>query len=465
MNVADLKGKKITVMGLGLHGGGVGTVRFLSEAGAKVTLTDLSSKEELAVSLEKLKGLKNIAYVFSQHRPEDFTKADMVVKNPAVPWTNKHIKLALENKIPVEMDSSLFFKFCPRPIIGVTGTKGKSTTASLIFEILKTAGQSPVKVGVGQVSVLDKLKELKKDSVVVFELSSWRLSALGRAKMSPQIAVITNIYPDHLNYYKTMDEYLKDKKNICLYQDRENSCVISGDNELLSGLEKEIKSRLIKFSTCPIERGRAVYVENGAIYFNDGIDEKKVLKVEEINLPGQHNLENVLAAIGAAAAAGVKLVAIREGIRLFKGIAHRLEPVREHLGIKYVNDTAATTPEAAIFGLNSFTAPVILIAGGADKNLDMTEWGKAILEKAKGVIFLAGPATDKIILSMKKFQPELADEKFKIVQSMEKAVELARAAAERGDVVLLSPGAASFGMFKNEFDRGNKFKEAVKKLK
>lgn len=452
-------------MGLGLHGGGVGTVRFLCEAGAKVTVTDLGSKEELAASLEKLKGFKNISYVFNQHRPEDFTKVDMVVKNPAVPWTNKHIKLALENKVPVEMDSSLFFKFCPRPIIGVTGTKGKSTTASLIFDILKTAGRNPVKVGIGQVSVLDKLKELKKDSVVVFELSSWRLSALGRAKTSPQIAVITNIYPDHLNYYKTMDDYLKDKKNICLYQNRENSCVISGDNELLEGFEKEIKSRLIKFSRRPIERGRSVYVENGSVYFNNGIDEKKVLDVKEINLPGEHNLENVLAAIGAAAAAGVDLATIRKGILLFKGIAHRLELVREHMGVKYVNDTAATMPEAAIFGIKSFSEPVILIAGGSDKNLDMSEWGRAILEKAKGVIFLAGPATDKIILSMKKFQPELAYEKFKIVESMEKAVELARAAADKGDVILLSPGAASFGMFTNEFDRGNKFKEAVKKLK
>lgn len=465
MNISDLKNKKITVMGLGLHGGGVGTVRFLCEAGALVTVTDLKSKEELASSLEKLKGLKNVTYVFNQHRPEDFVKADMVVKNPMVPWTNKHIKLALENKVPVEVDSSLFFKFCRNPIIGVTGTKGKSTTASLIFDILKAAGKNPVKVGVGQVSVLDKLKELKKDSVVVFELSSWRLAALGRYRMSPQIAVITNIYPDHLNYYKSMDEYLKDKKNICLYQDRENSCVISGDNALLAGLEKEIKSRLIKFSKQPIERGRAVYIEDGMIYYNDGIDEKKVLETKEIGLPGEHNLENVLAAIGAAAAAGVGLATIRKAVLSFKGIAHRLELAREHLGIKYINDTAATTPEAAIFGLNSFSAPIILIAGGSDKNLDMDALGRTILEKAKGVIFLAGPATEKIISAMKKIRPELSKENFKIVDAMDKAVELARASAEKGDVVLLSPGAASFGMFANEFDRGNKFKEAVSKLK
>ena len=162
MNKIDLKGKKITVMGLGLHGGAVGTVRFLSEAGARLTVTEIKSKEEVAPSLAKLKDLKNIKYVFHQHCPEDFVSVDMVVKNPAVAWTNKYIKLALDNKVPVEMDSSLFFKFCKNPIIGVTGTKGKTTTASLIYEILKTAGKNPLKVGIGQTSVLDKLKELKK---------------------------------------------------------------------------------------------------------------------------------------------------------------------------------------------------------------------------------------------------------------------------------------------------------------
>ncbi|MFZ5982289.1 MAG: Mur ligase family protein, partial [Patescibacteria group bacterium] len=205
MKIEELKGKKITVMGLGLHGGGIGTIKFLSGVGAKVTVTDIKAKEELAQSLEKIKGLKNVETVFGQHRREDFIKADMVIKNPGVPWNNQHIKLALENDVPVEIDASLFFKLCQNPIIGITGTKGKTTTASLIFEILKTAGKNPLQVGVGQVSVLDKLELLKKDTWVVFELSSWRLSGLGRAKLSPQIAVWTNFYPDHLNYYKDLE--------------------------------------------------------------------------------------------------------------------------------------------------------------------------------------------------------------------------------------------------------------------
>lgn len=452
-------------MGLGLHGGAVGTVRFLSEAGAKVTVTDIKAREEVMLSLEKLKDLKGISYVFHQHRPEDFTNVDMVIKNPAVAWTNKYIKLALDNKIPVEMDSGLFFKFCKNQIIGVTGTKGKTTTASLISEILKTAGKNPLKVGIGQTSVLDKLKELKKDTIVVFELSSWRLSALGRSKVSPQVAVITNIYPDHLNYYKSLDEYVKDKKNICLYQDKENSCIISNDNEILKDFSLEIKSHLIKFSKTKLASGQGVYIENGSIYSDDGIDEKKIMDVIEIKIKGEHNLENILAASAAAIAVGVELSSIRKAVVNFSGVAHRLELARELNGVKYINDSAATMPEAAISGIKTYSEPIILIAGGSDKNLDMTELAKTICAKVKSVVFLKGAATDKIIAAMKKNDECFAERGFEIVETMDEALELAKSVAESGNVVLLSPGAASFGLFQNEFDRGDKFKEAVKKLK
>jgi len=465
MNIEDLKNKRITVMGLGLHGGGIGTVRFLSEAGAKVTVTDIKTKEELKSSLEKIKDLKNISYVFGQHRPENFTNTDMVIKTPPAPWSNKQIKLALEKKIPVEIDSSLFFKLCKNPIIGITGTKGKTTTASLIYEILKLAGKNPVKVGIGQTSVLDKLKYIKKDSVVVFELSSWRLSALGRYKMSPQISVVTNIYPDHLNYYKSMQEYIADKKHIFLYQKKGDSCVINNDSEEIKKFENEIKYQLIKFSKNKISEGKAVYLENEAIYYNDGIDEKKVIDIKDIKLKGKHNLENVMAAVAAAKAVGVKIEIIKKAISEFSGVAHRLEIVRDLRGVKYINDSAATTPEAAISALNSFSEPVILICGGADKNLNMLEFGKEICTKVKGVVFLKGQATDKIISAMKKVDVCIDTENLKIVESMDKAVELAKSVAQEGDAVLLSPGAASFGLFLNEFDRGDKFKETVKKLK
>ena len=452
-------------MGLGLHGGGIGTARFFYELGARVTVTDLKSKEELLPSLEKIKDLKNIKYVLGQHRPEDFTGADMVVKTPPAPWSNKYIKLALENNIPVEIDSSLFFKLCKNQIIGITGTKGKTTTSILIFEILKLAGKNPVKVGIGQTSVLDKLKDLKSDSVVIFELSSWRLSALGRHNLSPKIAVLTNIYPDHLNYYKNIDSYIKDKKYIYLTQKPGDFCIINWDDEILNKLEPEVKSQIIRYSKNKVSHGRSVFISDGSIYLNDGIDEKKVLDVSEIKLRGEHNLWNILAGIGTAYAVGISIQDIRKAILEFKGIPHRLELVRDLEGIKYYNDTAATMPESAVFGINSFEEPIILICGGADKNLNMHLLAKTIVEKVKGVVFFKGLATDKIISEIKKMLPEEErDRKVVIIESMEKAVEMARVGAEAGDVILLSPGAASFGLFANEFDRGNRFKEAVNKL-
>ncbi|HPN96463.1 MAG TPA: UDP-N-acetylmuramoyl-L-alanine--D-glutamate ligase [Candidatus Moranbacteria bacterium] len=466
MKIGDLKDKKITVMGLGLHGGGIGTARFLSELGAQVTVTDIKSKEELAPALEKLKGCKNITYVFNQHRPEDFTAVDMVVKTPAAPWNNKYIKLALDNKIPVEVDSSLFFKLCKNTIIGVTGTKGKTTTATLIYEILKNSGKNVIKVGIGQVSVLDKLKEIKKDTIAVFELSSWRLSALGRYGLSPQIAVITNVYPDHLNYYKTMEEYVADKKLIFKNQKNGDVCVINFDDEVIKTWESDIKSQVIKISRQKIDKGKGSYASDGMIYLNDGNDENKIMEEKEIKIKGDHNVSNVLLAMGASQAAGIGLEDIKKAVSQFKGIAHRLEFVRELNGVKYYNDTTATTPESAISGISSFSEPVILIGGGSDKNLDMKDLAKVILEKTKGVIFLKGQGTDKIISEIKKNLPEEEKNKeFATADSLEKAVEMAKGDAESGDIVLLSPGAASFGLFNNEFDRGDKFKEVVKALK
>lgn len=466
MKIEELKGKKITVMGLGLHGGGIGTVRFLVSAGAKVTVTDIKSKDELAVSLEKLKDLKGVKYVLGQHRPEDFTKADMVIKNPAAPWNNKHIKLALEKKIPVEMDSSLFFKLCKNPIIGVTGTKGKTTTSTLIGEILKVAGKNPVSVGIGQVSVLDKLRDVKPDSWVVFELSSWRASGLGRYKISPKIAVITNIYPDHLNYYGSLEAYIQDKKYVFANQKPGDYCILNWDDKTLNKLEPEIRSQLIKVAEQKISNGKTVFVSDGIIYLNNGIDEKKVVAIADLKIRGDHNVSNILAAIAASFAAGASLEAIRKAVTSFVGVSHRLELIREIAGVKYFNDTTATTPESAISGIKAFTEPIVLICGGADKNLEMASLAAIIQEKVKGVIFLKGVATDKLIAELKKIAPEgTAVKHFTVVETMAKAVELAGIAAEPGDVVLLSPGAASFGLFANEFDRGDKFKEAVKRIK
>ncbi|MFA5925592.1 MAG: UDP-N-acetylmuramoyl-L-alanine--D-glutamate ligase [Parcubacteria group bacterium] len=466
MKKSDFKGKKITVMGIGLHGGGVATVRFFAESGARVIATDMKTEKELRSSLDKLADLKNITFVFGQHRMEDFENVDMIVKGPSVPWTSKHIQAALKKKIPVEMDSSIFFKFCKLPIIGVTGTKGKTTTSALIAAILENAGEKTFTAGIGRQPVLDILEEIgeEKKGVVVFELSSWRLSALGRAALSPHIAVITNILPDHLNYYGTMEKYIADKKNIFLNQKAEDYFVLNYDNENSRILADEAKSKKI-FFTATAETDTPddfAGVKEGKIFFRYAEGEKIICDLNDINIRGGHNIHNVLAAAGAASVYGVSPENICEAIKSFKGVSHRLEIVREKDGIKFINDTAATTPDAAIAGINSFSESIILIAGGADKKLDFPGLSKAISEKVDKVIFLKGEATEKIKAEIKKIGAEdKIDGEF---GSMEEAVIRARDIAEPGGIVLLSPGAASFGLFLNEFDRGDKFREAVEKL-
>jgi UDP-N-acetylmuramoylalanine--D-glutamate ligase len=465
MGISYFKDKKVTVLGLGLHGGGVGIVKFLVNNGARVVVTDLKNKESLETSLLKLKGLKNVEYVLGQHRQEDFSKSDLIIKNPYVAWDSPHIKLALENNIPVEMDSSLFFRFCKNPIIGVTGTKGKTTVASLIYEILKSAGKNPIKVGIGQVSVLDKLDVLEKDSVVVFELSSWRLSALKKEKKSPQIAVVTNILRDHLNYYKTMKDYIADKENIFLFQNPNDWLVANDDDERVKEFYSKAKSQILKFSLAPSKDGNYIFLENKAIYLNNGVDVKKVMDIEEIKLPGRHNIYNVMAAIGATHAFGIEVSEIKKAVANFSGISHRLEFVKNFKEVKYYNDTTATIPDAAISSLNCFQEPVVLIAGGEDKGLDFSAFGKEIVEKVKKLVLFKGSATEKLLAEIKKNDTGGKFSEVPIVDSMEKALEAASQMAQSGDIVLLSPGATSFGLFLNEFDRGDKFKIAVEKLK
>ncbi len=458
-------------MGIGLHGGGAAAVRFFAENGAKVIATDIKTEKELTPSLAKLKDLKNITFVLGQHRMEDFVQVDMVVKGPAVLWSSKHIQAALEKKIPVEMDSSIFFKLCKLPIIGVTGTKGKTTTASLIAEILKMSRKRVFTVGIGQESVLDALEKIEEvqDGVVVFELSSWRLSALGREKLSPHIAVITNIFPDHLNYYGTMEKYIADKKYIFSNQKPNDFFVLNWDNEASRELADEARSKVIFFSSeiqrdpiSPKGLDSLIFIASGKIIFSNNGEQKEICDLNDIKLRGGHNIGNILAATAATLAFGVAPEKICKAIKNFKGVSHRLELVRELDGVRYYNDTAATIPDAAIAGINSFSEPVILIAGGADKNLDFKEFAKVISEKVKKIILLKGETTEKIKGELKKINSEKTiDSEF---DSMEKAVVRAKNISGPGDVVLLSPGAASFGLFLNEFDRGEKFRQAVGEL-
>ncbi len=462
-----IKGKKITVMGIGQHGGAVQVIKWLLAQKAKVTATDLDSKQNLAKSLESLKDLKNLKIVTGQHRSEDFTLADMLIINPAISWKNKYVQMALKNNVQVEMDASLFFKMLPEKsrVVGVTGTKGKTTTALLIYEILKKADKKAVKVGIGQEPELNKLKFISKDSIAVFELSSWRLSALGRMEKSPQIAVITNIFPDHLNYYSSMESYVRDKKNIFLYQKPNDKLFLNWDNKPTREFQEEAKSEIGFFSAQNVlANGNAVYIRKGKIIWEREGEEQEICDLNEIKLKGAHNISNVLAAISAVLPLGIKTQVIKETLREFRKISHRIEFVRDVDGVKFYNDTTATIPQSAIVAINRFLKPIRLICGGSSKKIDMAPLARKICKEdnIKGIYLLEGTATDSL---KKNIREEGGEGKIKgVFDNLEAAVNQVKSHAREGEIVLFSPGCASFGMFKNEFDRGEKFIKYVSEL-
>lgn len=446
--------------------GGVGTVQYLATHGAReIIVTDIKSREELGASLAKLASYKNITYVLGQHRREDFTEVDMVIKNPIIPWTNEYILLAQEHGVAVEMDSSLFFLLCKAPIIGVTGSKGKTTTASLIAHMLESAEKKVLRVGISQVGVLGVLDQVTPEHVIVFELSSWRLSALTHLKRSPHIAVVTNIFPDHLNYYKTMSAYIDDKKNIFRFQKANDVVITDFDNPLSRDMMEDAPGSVLFASVSQPIDGDGAWLADETLFVSEQGKESVLLPVSEVPLKGTHNISNVLLATLAVLSFGVTLKDVRAGIKSFAGIPHRLEKIAVKNSVTYYNDTAATIPDAAIMALRSFPEPVILIAGGSDKRLDFTLFAEEILARPKGLILFRGEGTEKIIWAIRRLLPDKEkDRPFEVVESMGKAVELASRSALPGDVVLLSPGAASFGLFKNEFDRGEQFRKAVENL-
>jgi UDP-N-acetylmuramoylalanine--D-glutamate ligase len=432
------KGKKITVLGLGLLGRGVGDARVLAEQGAELIVTDLKSADELASSVAQLEGFPNVTLVLGEHRLEDFRDRDFILKAAGVPLDSPYIEEARKNGIPVKMSASWFMELADVPVIGVTGTRGKSTTTHMIHAILKEAGW-PVLLGgnVRGVSTLALLDEAKEESIALFELDSWQLQGFGEARLSPDVAVFTTFLADHMTYYHgDMQAYLADKANIFLSQDATDTLVLGSQ---CADLVQEAYGDRIEAHT----------VVAGAHDFRADW----TLKV-----PGEHNRYNAALATEAARALEIDDETIARGLANFTGVAGRLELVRTADGIAYYNDTTATTPDATIAALDAMALegkPVCLVMGGADKGLEMETLVEAAKTRTKHVSLLAGTGTDRIRTAL----PDAT-----VFGSLEEAVADARAHAASGDAVLLSPGFASFGMFKNEYDRGDQFDAIVAAL-
>jgi len=438
----EWKNKKVLVMGLGTHGGGVGTARYLAKKGAKVRVTDLKPASQLASSLEKLSSLP-IKFTLGKHRPEDFLEAEVVVRNPDVPKDSPFLKIAQENGAKIEMESSIFFEELPSSkTIGITGTKGKTTTTMLVYQMLKEAGKKVVVGGNLEISLLELLPQIDKDTWVVAELSSWQTEGLEICQKSPHVAVITNIFPDHLNRYQKMEKYVEAKKFILKYQNKNDYKVLNKNNPYTPELTLASPSKNFFFE----KKGLNPQIRQAS------------------HLLGEHNLENLAAMETVGKILGIKTQTMVRAVKQFSSPPHRLEKVREIKGVTFYNDSAATNPDAAIAALGSFgKKPIIWILGGADKNLDFKKLATTSTgANIKAAILLNGSATPKIKEAFEK--ANISFPFFGPFDDFEKAVKKAYQLAGEKEVVLLSPGVASFGMFKNEFDRGEKFKKIVNSL-
>jgi len=439
MNVREyFKGKKVTVMGLGLLGRGVGDARFLAECGAELTITDLKSKDELESSLEQLREFPSIRYTLGEHKKEDFQNRDFILKAAGVPIDSPYIAEAHASGIPVKMSASWFMELSDVPVIGVTGTRGKSTVTHMLHAILKEAGQDVLLGGnVRGISTLALLPEVKEDSIALFELDSWQLQGFGEAKLSPDIAVFTTFFQDHVNYYQSQPAaYLSDKANIFLNQDATDTLVLGAQcAEMIEETYGDaIKAHVIKAGAQDFRADWSLVV------------------------PGEHNRYDAALATEAARALNVADEITEKALAEFPGVPGRLELIREKDGVRFYNDTTATTPEATLAALEALDAGdrnIILIMGGADKGLDMNHLLLALPKHAKRIFMLAGSGTNRVL----PFVPEAS-----VYDDLRAAVEEAARFAVTGDVVLLSPGFASFGMFKNEYDRGDQFNTIVKSL-
>jgi len=474
-------------MGLGRFGGGTDVTRFAVKAGAKVIITDSASRQKLSDSIEKLKKYPGIEYHLGRHDPADFEKADIIIANPAVPGDNEFLEIARRANRFITSQINIFFELCPVRIIGITGANGKSTTTALTAHLLRgtrderrktsnehliaTKAKSPawhtpqsqttqyeniwLSGNIGNQPLLTILDQIGSEDLVVLELSSFQIEQLAEIHKAPEIALLTNLTPNHLDRYGTFDKYCSAKENIFKYQKPDDAhpavSIFNAEDKIAAEwFEKYVNNPgriCLKFSTKDVsEKIRSVFP-----------------------LPGRANLSNLAAALSIAKYFEIDDESIINSLPEFKALPHRLELAEEINGVRWYNDSKATTPDGAITALEAFEEPIIIIAGGYDKNLPFDEFGRMISEKARAAILIGQTApliADAISNAENKRETrdERRETKIELANSLAEAVTLADRLAESGDVVLLSPACASYDMFENYEHRGNEFTKLVNSL-
>lgn len=452
----DFTNKRVCVLGLGAEGETL--CRFLLDQGAQVTVADRKTQAQLFSTLQKL-AHQSLSWQLGSSYLEGLAKFEYIFRSPGVYRYQPELAAAEKAGTGILSEIILFFKLCPAPIIGVTGTKGKGTTSLLIGEMLKESGKKVFVAGNLGPTRLNLLKEITPDSLVVLELSSFQLIDL---RQSPKIAVVLNIGADHLNWHRNLAEYRRAKENLVKFQTKTDFAVINADYQTSRRFANRTEAQVYFFSRRK-QVSPGSYLKDSQIIFTDRGRSIKIGRIDQLKIRGRHNWENVLAAASAARLAGAKSEAIGKVLRTFSGWPHRLEEVAEVNGVLYVNDSASTLPETAQAALASYRRPIILICGGSEKNLDFTKLGRKINQSSVKTVILIGETADRIqraILEPGKFKGRLITGP----SLMTKIVAVAESLAQPGDLVLLSPACASFDMFLNYQDRGNQFRRAVADL-
>ena len=477
------RGRAATVMGLGLFGGGAGAARYLVNRGARVTVTDLKDAAALAPSIRALEGLP-ITYHLGGHVPADFTAADILVVNPGVDKRKSgFVHMAETAGAEITSEMNLFIEARPAPVLGVTGSSGKSTTTALAGEMLR--GRRPSRVGgnIG-ISLLDEVGQIGPDEWVVLELSSFQLQDLAALRWSPRLAVATCLSENHLDRHESMENYVEAKKNIVRFQSPGDTVVLNADDETLRLWEPEARrraSRAVWYSTRrPLDEG--VFIDGPMLVFRLGAAEERVDLTGRVHLLGRHNLSNIAAAAAAARLLDVPAEAIAGAVGAFRPLPHRLEPVGRLGDVLFVDDSKATTPAAAAVSMEAFEQPIVLIAGGRDKDMKMAPMIEAIRRRTRAVV-LIGEMAGAIQAALENREnrdashfPHFHDGKWEAslfsqvgppvhrAGDMPEAVARAVHIARPGDVVLLAPGYTSLDMFDNYERRGDAFRQAARGL-
>ncbi len=447
--IASFLGRRVGIVGLGREGADL--ARFLSRHGAEVRVSDRADADSLRAARESLAGF-DIRYSLGTQDGFALTDCEEIFVSPGVPPESPVVAMPAAHGVPISSATSLFFELCPGPIVGITGSSGKTTTTSLAASILRAAGIPSVVGGNIGVPMLNRLDEITPATWCVLELSSFQLAGM---QCSPHIGAVLNITPNHLDRHPDMADYIRSKANIVAHQRLGDIAVLNTDDPISRGLAHG--GRTVEFSLkAPVPDG--AWLDDEQLRLS-GVGEP-LLKKSEIPLRGIHNVANALAAAAIARAVGSEPAAIADAIRQFKPVPHRLETVATIADVDYVNDSIGTTPERSCAALLAIDAPIVLIAGGRDKHLPMEEWARLIAERARAVV-LVGEAASLIEDAIAAAGAELPIAR---ARSFADTVPLASALAQPGDTVLLSPGCTSFDEFRDYEARGEAFRAAVKTL-